>query len=440
MKTIIKLYNTSSKKIEVFKPIKSKTVGMYSCGPTVYDVAHIGNLRAYVFVDLLYRFLKAQDYTVNWVMNITDIDDKTLKRAHDEGKSLKEITDKYLKIFVDDLRKINVRVDAIELVRATDHFAEMKELVNRLMEKGYAYEADDGIYFDVSKFEGYGAMAGIEIGGDKSRARIANDSYDKESAQDFALWKKDPGFPDGRPGWHIECSAMAVKYLGQPFDIHIGGVDLIFPHHTNEIAQTEAATGKQLANYWLHNEHLLVEGKKMAKSEGNYYTLRDVLKKGFSPEALRLELLKAHYRSKLDFSWNDLKGAATQVDEMKRFWSRSNIVKNENVIDLSAEYNEFIEALCDDLNVPSALAVVYNVIKKEKNLGSGGQDFIKKVDEVLGLGITFEIPDEISQILKDIDAMREKGDFEESDKLRQKIEELGYIVENSPHGSYVIKR
>lgn len=438
MKTIIKLYNTNSKKVEEFKPIEDKKVGMYSCGPTVYDVAHIGNLRAYVFVDVLYRFLKSQGYEVKWVMNITDIDDKTLKKAREENKPVKEITDKYYKIFLDDLESLNININDIKFVRATEHFSEMKELVDQLLEKGYAYKAEDGIYFDISKFKDYGKFADLNIAEDNSRSRIDTDAYDKESVKDFALWKKDPDYPEGRPGWHIECSAMAAKYLGLPFDIHTGGVDLIFPHHTNEIAQTKAATGKDLAKFWLHNEHLLVEGRKMAKSEGNYYTLQDVIDKGFSPMALRLELLKAHYRSKLDFSWQDMRGAQNQLNDFKRFWAKSLISKSNK--DLDAQFEEFIAALSDDLNVPDALSVIYKVIKNDENAGSSGIDFIKKVDEILGLKIAFEVPDEITQNIKEMDAARDSGKFEESDRLRQEIEKEGYTIENSADGSYAIGR
>ena len=443
MKTIIKLYNSYSKSVEDFKPVKDGRVGVYSCGPTVYDVAHIGNLRAYVFDDLLYRFLKSQEYSVKWVMNITDIDDKTLKRARDEGKSLKEVTDKYIDKFLDDLRAINLAVDEIKFVRATDHLGEMKELADKLVEKGFAYKTADGIYFDVSKFKNYGKFAGVEVDPAKAQSRIANDAYDKESVQDFALWKNDSDFPDGRPGWHIECSAMSAKYLGQPFDIHTGGVDLIFPHHTNEIAQSEAAEGKPLANYWLHNEHLLVEGRKMAKSEGNFYTLQDVEDKGFSPMALRLELLKAHYRSKLDFSWKSLEASQSLLIDWRRFYVLSKSEKSEdpnNSKRLAEMYDDFINHLSNDLMAPKAISIINSVVNNPKSQGSAGRDFMQKVDEVLGLEVAVDTPQEIEQITKEMDSARESGDYKKSDELRNSIENMGYVVENSPDGSYAIMK
>lgn len=439
MKKTIKLYNTATREIEEFKPIKNESVGMYTCGPTVYDQAHIGNLRAYVFSDILYRFLKSMGYKVKWVMNITDIDDKTLARARKEGKSLCDITEKYYSLFLEDLRAINVRVDEIKFVKATEHFEEMRALVDVLIKKGYAYEAEDGVYFDVSKFKDYGKFAGVNVNEANSRSRINNDTYDKESVQDFALWKNDPDYPKGRPGWHIECSAMSEKYLGLPFDIHTGGIDLVFPHHQNEITQTKAATGKDLANYWLHNEHLLVEGRKMAKSENNFYTLRDVVSHHFTPQALRLELMKAHYRSKLDFSWKNMKGCETVLQEMKRFWAQSNIAKDSDV-NLDVEYDKFVSAMSEDLNVPGALAVVHEVINNPKNLGLAGRDFLRRVDEVLGLGITADAPESVMMLVKAMDDARKENNFEESDRLRKKIDELGYVVENSPDGSYAIKR
>jgi len=416
---------------------------MYSCGPTVYDVAHIGNLRAYVFVDVLFRFLKSQGYEVKWVMNITDIDDKTLKKAREENKPLKEITDKYYKIFLDNLKSLNININDIKFVRATEHFTEMKELVDKLVEKGYAYKAEDGIYFDISKFKEYGKLTGGDLSEADSRSRISSDAYDKESVKDFALWKKDPDYPEGRPGWHIECSAMAAKYLGLPFDIHTGGVDLIFPHHTNEIAQTKAATGKDLAKFWLHNEHLLVEGRKMAKSEGNYYTLQDIIDKGFSPMALRLELLKAHYRSKLDFSWSSIKASQSLLQDWRRFYVLSGRVKSEdpgNKKRLDKMYEIFLIHLRNDLMVPKAISIVNTVANNPRSVGFAGKEFMRKVDEILGLKIAFEVPDEITQKIKEMDVARDSGKFEESDRLRQEIEKQGFVIENSENGSYAIGR
>lgn len=445
--TTIKFYNTVSKQRENFKPIKLNEVGIYSCGPTVYDYAHIGNLRAYVFVDMLYRFLVSQGFKVTWMMNITDIDDKTINKAKAQNKNLKEITDKYEKAFKEDLQSLNISVDKIKFIRATEHFAQMKELVDKLLEKDYAYKADDGIYFDVSKYPEYGKFAGIDVNSNSAKSRINNDNYDKESAQDFALWKIDDDYPEGRPGWHIECSAMASKYLGQPFDIHTGGVDLIFPHHQNEIAQSQAAYGKPLANYWLHNEHLLVEGKKMAKSEGNYLTLCEVKDKGFSPLALRLELMKAHYRSKLDFSWKDLEAAQNLLVDLRRFYincTKESVSVKKNGKDIDADvvekYKNFVIAMSDDLNTPKALAVIIDAINQSSNIGILGAKFIKQVDQVLGLRLTEEIPQPIKDLVIEMDEARSNKGFEKSDKFRHKIESKGYIIENSHDGSYAIEK
>ncbi len=399
---------------------------MYSCGPTVYDVAHIGNLRAYVFNDVLYRTLKALGYKVKWVMNVTDIDDKTIKRAKDEGKELHELTEFYFNKFKEDLEKLNISVGEIQFVKATDNFDVMKQMVEDIVENGYAYEAEDGIYFDVSKLPGYGEMAGVDIDTTTAQSRINNDAYDKESVQDFALWKKDADYPEGRPGWHIECSAMSEKYLGVPFDIHTGGIDLVFPHHTNEIAQTKAASGKDLANFWIHNEHLLVEGKKMSKSEGNFITLDTVIEKGYNPLALRLELMKAHYRSKLDFSWKSLESSQQLLTDWRRIASNCN--QSDEI-----ENRDFIAALADDLQMPRAISIV-------SGLGEAGCGSLVKADEILGLDLVQKLPEDIKKMLKEIDLNRRDGDFAKSDELRKSVEAQGYIVENSPEGSTAIRK
>lgn len=444
MSKTINFFNTASRAVEEFKPVKPGVAGIYSCGPTVYDRAHIGNLRAYVFVDLLYRFLRAKGYEVKWVMNITDIDDKTLQRASDEGKTLAEITGKYTKIFVGDLKALNVSVADIKFIKATEHFQEMRALVNNLLEKGYAYEASDGVYFDISKFKDYGRFAKVSPDSSTSKERIKNDNYDKENVRDFVLWKLDKRYPQGRPGWHIECSAMSTRYLGQPFDIHTGGVDLIFPHHQNEIAQTKAATGKELARYWLHNEHLLVNGEKMAKSKNNFYTLQEVEKRGFSALALRLELMKAHYRSKLDFSWQSLKGSATLLSNLRRFYTLSalSVQKSHSPNTQAGEkhFQEFLSALSNDLNMPEALAVVQKVVSNEENLGEWAMKFLEKVDAVLGLNIAVAVPPEINKMLKDMDNARSSGDYNRSDEIRKELLQKGYIAENTSFGSIALPK
>jgi cysteinyl-tRNA synthetase len=301
MKENIKFYNTLTRHLDSFKPIEKDTVKIYSCGPTVYDYAHIGNFRSYIFSDLLRRFLKYEGYKVIHTMNLTDVDDKTIRRSNEENMSLKEYTDKYIKVFFEDLETLNI--EKVEYYpRATEHINEMIELIKKLDKNGYTYEADGSIYFNISKFKEYGKLSKIDLSGMKSGVRIDVDEYNKEDVRDFVLWKgKKEGEPfweteygAGRPGWHIECSAMSSKYLGETFDIHTGGVDLIFPHHENEIAQSECASGKKFVNYWLHCAHLIVNGEKMSKSKGNFYTLRDLLKKGYSPKAIRYLLLSTN--------------------------------------------------------------------------------------------------------------------------------------------------
>src|SRR3989338_8353872 len=313
----LKLYNTLTRKKEVFKPIKDKIVNLYTCGPTIYDYAHIGNFRAYICSDILKRYLKYKGFKVKHIMNITDVDDKTIKGANQQKISLKDYTKKYEKIFFEDIEALNIdKADVFP--KATEHIKEMIDLVKKLLKNGIAYKSEDGsIYYDISKFKDYGKLSHTKIKELKEGARVNQDSYEKESANDFALWKayhEEDGnifwqteIGKGRPGWHIECSAMSMKYLGSHFDIHAGGVDLVFPHHENEIAQSEAFTGKKFVNYWFHNEHLLVDGRKMSKSLGNYYTLRDLLTKNYNPKAIRYLLLSTHYRQQLNFLKKNLK-------------------------------------------------------------------------------------------------------------------------------------
>jgi cysteinyl-tRNA synthetase len=328
----LKLYNTLTRKKEAFKPIKKGKVGMYVCGPTIYSFAHIGNFRAYMSADILRRWLKFKGFGIKQIMNLTDVDDKTIRDSKRKGISLSKFTAKYSKIFFEDLDTLNIE-RAERYPKATDHIKEMAALVNALMKKGLAYRGKDAIYYSIEKFKDYGKLAHLEKAQLKPGARVKQDEYDKEHAHDFALWKlwdKDDGNvfwnveiggkpSKGRPGWHIECSAMSMKYLGPTFDIHTGGVDLIFPHHQNEIAQSEGATGKPFVRYWLHNEHLLVNGEKMSKSAGNFYTLRDLIKKGHDAMAIRYQLLATHYRQKLNLTDDALKAAKQAVDRLTDF-------------------------------------------------------------------------------------------------------------------------
>jgi len=314
---MLKLYNTFGRKKENFKSLKKGKVGIYVCGLTVYNFGTIGNYRALVNSDVLVRYLEYKGYNVNKIVNITDVDDKTILGSTKANKSLKEFTKKYEKAFFEDEGKLNIK-KASKYPRATDHIKDMIVIIKKLLDKGLAYKADDGIYFNVKKFKRYGKLSGVKIAGLKAGAseRVKGDEYDKDNVRDFALWKFydnkdekvfwDTEFGKGRPGWHIECSAMSSKYLGQPFDIHTGGVDLIFPHHENEIAQSEGCCDKKFVNYWIHNEWLMVNGKKMSKSLGNYYTVRDIVDKGFNPLALRYFYLTGHYRSQLNFTLDNL--------------------------------------------------------------------------------------------------------------------------------------
>ena len=380
---MIKFYNTLTKKKEEFIPIEDKIVKMYTCGPTVYDFAHIGNFRAYIFEDLLHRYLEFKGYKVVRVMNITDVDDKTIDGAKREGISLKEYTDRYLKYFLEDMETLRIKKPDY-LPRATEHIKEMVEIIKKLIEKGYAYRKNGSIYYAISKFPGYGKLSGIELKNIKPGVRIETDEYTKEDVRDFALWKEakeeegvwwETEIGKGRPGWHIECSAMSMKYLGETFDIHTGGVDNIFPHHENEIAQSEAATGKKFVNYWLHCAHLLVNNEKMSKSKGNFYTLRDLLKKGYNPVAIRYLLLTTHYRDPLNFTEKSLKAAENTIKNYNGFYSSLGFFKESKEEDIEKEIerarNCFIENLDDDLNISPALASIFNLIKfankKEKS-------------------------------------------------------------------------
>lgn len=419
----MKIYNTLTKRKDQFRPIHGKRVGIYTCGPTVYDVAHIGNLRAYVVADTLVRLLQFLGYQVKWVVNITDIDDKTIAGAHKAHKSLKDFTAQYEERFYEDLAKLNIQ-KADVYPKATEHFGEMRELVTQLTVKQFAYETKDGIYFDISKFPNYGKLSGLDKRELKPGARVDVDSYDKQSPGDFALWKKK----EDRPGWHIECSAMSRKHLGQPFDIHTGGVDLIFPHHENEIAQSLAAFDKPLANYFVHNEHLLVEGKKMAKSQGNYITLDTVIEKGHDPLALRYLFLQTHYRDKMNFTGQALGAAEQALNGIRQLVQRNVETRMSN-----AEEN-VNEVLQDDLNTPKALGLLHE---------AGDSKLWLKFDAVLGLGLgkthkPLKLLKSHKTLIEKREQLRKQGKFEEADKIRQDLAKQGIRVEDTPEGPRVL--
>jgi len=451
---VIKLHNTLSGEKEEFKPIVPGKVGIYSCGPTVYDQIHIGNLRAFIFPDVLRRMLEMNGYAVTFVRNITDVDDKTIKRSLNEKVPLGELTKKYGDLYFSDLVKINVLKDTFS-PRATDHIEEMVTLINTLLEKGLAYKAKDGIYFSIAKSKDYGKLAGLNPAEISLKERISNDEYDKESPQDFALWKFwseedgeafwETSLPKGRPGWHIECSAMSATYLGETFDIHTGGIDLIFPHHTNEIAQSEGATGNPLAHYWLHNGHILVDGKKMAKSANNFYTLNDVIAKGISPLAFRYWLLTAHYKTLVNFTWDGLEGAETALNKI--IYHLKEYSKNPDAAaahTLEPAYLEkFLGFINTDLDTPRAIALLWELIRDEQVTPGTKLVTILTFDKTLGLDlavqvasalIEVDIPEEIQILVTEREEARKNKDFKKSDELREQISALGFDIKDSESG------
>lgn len=461
----LKLFNTLTRKKELFKPIKEGKVLMYSCGPTVYSHPHIGNYRSFLFADLLRRYLEFKGMEVKQVMNITDIDDKTIRDSVKEGLPLKNFTEKYTKIFFDGIDRLNIKRASI-YPKATQEVDGIIEMVRKLIKKGYAYESGDGVYFKISKFKKYGKLSKIDLSKVKAGARVNVDEYEKDSPQDFALMKKSTKeeikrgvfykseWGNVRPGWHIECSVMSMKYLGEIIDIHTGGVDLIFPHHENEIAQSEACTGKKFVKYWIHSEHLLVEGRKMAKSLGNYITLDELLKKGYDPIAIRYLLLSTHYKTQLNFTYKGLDAAKKTVDSLIDFVKRLKEIKgsreNPQVEKLVEGVREsFVDAMDDNLSINLALASLFefvteiNKLVAENNLSKGNAEKIIKTmldfDKVLGLGLDKtgreSLTREIEELVRKRESARKVGDFKKADEIRKKIlDEHGIVVEDTKEG------
>ncbi|MEK7661907.1 MAG: cysteine--tRNA ligase [Patescibacteria group bacterium] len=441
-------YNTLTRKTEKLVPLKRGIVSMYHCGPTVYDRAHIGNLRSYVFADTLRRTLENYKYEVRQVMNITDVDDKTIKRSREENVPLKTLAKRYEELFFKDLLKLNVKIPEFT-PRATEHIKEMVAMIEKLLSKGVAYKSDDGVYFSIGAFKGYGALAGISHKGE-TRSRVKNDEYDKDNPKDFALWKFhseedgsvawDAPFGRGRPGWHIECSAMSIKYLGEHFDIHTGGTDLIFPHHTNEIAQSEAATGKTFVSLWMHNNHILIDGEKMSKSLGNAYTLDDILFHGVSPVGYRYWLLTAHYRTLANFTWEAVSGAENAFEKLKLLFSELP-AGGKTDIAYKAEFDSFLN---NDLDTPKAIALLWELLKDREILPEHKRATILYFDNILGLnlaGLKKEgIPDEIMELSGKREEARKNKDFARADVLRQKMDSLGYAVLDGENGPVIRKK
>ena len=452
----LKLYNTLTRKKELFKPLKKNQVSLYSCGPTVYWYQHIGNLRTYIFSDILKRTLAYNNYKVNHVMNVTDVghltsdadtgEDKIEKAAKKEGKTAKEITNYYFKIFREDLGKLNI-IEPVKWVKATEHIKDQIELIKKLEKKGFTYKTSDGIYFDTSKLKDYSKLSKIKKENIKGGKRIS--LGEKKSNTDFALWKfsnsssekrqqewKSP-WGVGFPGWHLECSAMSMKYLGENFDIHTGGLDHVPVHHTNEIAQSETSTGKKFVNYWMHAGWLLLKGEKMAKSKGGFYTIKELEEKGFNSLEFRYMSLTTHYKKPLDFSLKNLEAAKNSYQRMKNIVLSLNDNKKEN-----KDYiKKFDEKINDDLNMPKALQVLWELLRDEN--AKGKVQTIKKMDSILGLDLLkkdkIEIPNEVKKLAQERLKARIKKDWKKSDSLRKEIDSLGYIIEDKEK-SYVLKK
>ncbi len=472
--TAVRLHNTLTNRLEPLEPIHKGEVRMYTCGPTVYDFAHIGNFRTFVFQDVLRRFLRSREYRVMQVMNLTDVDDRIIQKAAAAGVGIREYTEKYIQAFLEDMDALHLDTPE-EMVRATDHIEDMVALIERLQKKGLTYTSEGSIYYSIAKFPHYGKLSHIDLAGMKTGVRVDVDQYEKENARDFALWKAPkPGehfwgtrLGPGRPGWHIECSAMAMKYLGDTLDIHTGGVDLTFPHHENEIAQSEAATGHPFVKIWLHADHLIIDGEKMSKSLGNFFTLRDLFAKNQKPSTIRFLLLSVPYRRQLNFTADSLKQAESSVARLRNFVSR---LKSEQFpagssagIRKRAEKAEhdFDAGLADDLNTALALAAVFDLVR-DVNTAMDRREFLQqdaprviaameKADKVLavladddeeklrklGFGLDQQrlSSGKIEALVEERIQAKKRRDFKRSDEIRQQLAESGIIVEDTRDGS-----
>ncbi|MCB9366197.1 MAG: cysteine--tRNA ligase [Calditrichaeota bacterium] len=455
----LRFFNTLSRKVEPFVPRDTGKVAMYTCGPTVYARAHIGNFRTFLVSDLLHRYLKYLGYDVTWVMNLTDIDDKTIKGANAEGISLRDYTDKYIALFHED-RKIIGITDATMYPRATEHIPEMVKMVEDLVSAKHAYLVDGSAYFKIDSFPSYGQLARLNMEEMRVGERVASDEYEKEDVRDFALWKNweevdgpvawDTSLGKGRPGWHLECSAMSLKYLGKGFDIHLGGVDLIFPHHQNEIAQTEGVTHEPLARYWVHSEHLLVDGQKMSKSLGNFFTVTDMLEKGWRPREIRYGLLSGHYRQRTNFQASGLdsiKQALARFEacavNLEHADGKGGLPELRDIV--ARREQEFRDAMDDDLNYPEALAAVFNFVREantlcqEHKIGSEERALavatMKRFDSVLGfLSLDEAVADpeaaEIEALIEVRNEARKSKNWAEADRARDELTARGIILED----------
>jgi cysteinyl-tRNA synthetase len=458
----IHFYNTETNRKEQFKSIEPDHVRMYTCGPTVYDYAHIGNYRAYLFEDVLRRYLKHRGFKVTHVMNLTDVEDKIIRKSQENNCTIFEVTEQFEKAFFDDMDTLNIE-RAEFYPKATDHIPEMVAIIKTLEEKGLTYEKDGSVYFRVNQFNDYGRLSGNRPDALQAGARIDSDEYEKEQASDFVLWKSkkegehfwETELGQGRPGWHIECSAMAMKYLGDHFDIHCGGEDNIFPHHENEIAQSEACTGGKYVNFWLHCRHLLVEGEKMSKSKGNFYTLRDLIDKGFHPMAVRFFVVSSHYRTPVNLTMDGLKAAHASWSRIMDFHGRLQELlagdddgKSSEALaeELTKCVQSFKEHMDDDLDTPRAVAALFDFIREankvmdespiSKEQAQSILDILQQFDSILGVMTVEEqiLDEDIEGLIQDRQDARKNKDFAAADAIRDKLAEQGIILEDTRDG------
>lgn len=467
----LRFYNTAQRQKEILVPIEGRQIRMYTCGPTVYNFAHIGNFRTYVFEDLLRRTLKFFGFQVTQVMNLTDVDDKTIKGAIAQKVSLDAYTQPFKDAFFEDLKTLHI--EPVEhYPAATDYIAEMIAMIEKLLDKGVAYRGGDGsIYYAIEKFPRYGCLSHLHMGELQAGAsqRVASDEYEKDNVSDFVLWKgydseRDGGiywespFGPGRPGWHLECSAMAMKILGETIDIHVGGVDNMFPHHENEIAQSEACSGKPFVKLWMHSEHLLVDHKKMSKSLGNFYTLRDLLVRGYTGVQVRYLLLQTHYKTQLNFTFQGLEAAKGSLQRLNDFVQRLNEIESETMGGQAEDIGQralqaFAESLADDLNISSALAALFDFVREINVLCDAGKmsreeakkvlTILRRMDDVLGI-FTFEkqepiIPRDVQEAFENRLKARQEKNWKLADELRDYIQQRGYVIEDTPSGARLKK-
>jgi cysteinyl-tRNA synthetase len=463
MTTTMHLFNTLTGHVEPLAPLRPDEIGMYVCGVTVYNRGHIGNFRTFVATDLLRRALRYAGYRVTEVRNITDVDDKIIQQAQAAGKTLREFTAEYIQAFDEDAERLGMERPEHN-PRATDHIPEMIDLIGRLQARGHTYTADGSIYFRIASFPDYGKLSRLDVAGILAGARVDTDKYEKENARDFVLWKAkvdepewaqwDAPFGRGRPGWHIECSAMSMKYLGETFDIHCGGEDLVFPHHENEIAQSQCGTGKVFVRHWMHVKHLLVEGETMSKSKGNFFTIPDLIEKGHRTDAIRYLLVSSHYRKPLNFTFEGLAQAVTALERVRGLWQRLAEVTREGSAAPAEEAvrdarTVFAAALADDLNTPEALAAVFGLVTRANTLLADGaltregavlvQRELESMDSVFGVLLPGAEEDRLSPeeqaLFDERQEARKNREFARADAARARLEALGVVLEDTPTGT-----